>query len=199
MRDFSRNFSIAARVPEPGSRRMKRVVDWRHEHVRVRREGLGARGQLLGRPAHDGDVHLVALQHLHQLLAVAHLQPDFHARVLVLELRQQRWQEVLGGADHADGQLPGLHLLEARGRVLGVLERGQHLARVDQHVLARGGERHLPPRAFEQRQADVPLQLLDLHRDRGRREVQGLGRAREAEVAGHLVEHPQLAEGGVLH
>ena len=81
------------------------------KHVRMGGKGLGPCGQFGGRAAHDGDVHLVALEHLHQLFAVAHHQFDFNAAVLLAELRQQARQKVFGRADHADGQVAHLQAL----------------------------------------------------------------------------------------
>ncbi|MCY1541270.1 hypothetical protein D9M68_769500 [compost metagenome] len=170
-----------------------------HKHMGVGRKRLGARGQLGGRATHDGDVHLVAVQHLHQLLPVAHGEPDFHPLVFALELGQQPRQEVFGGADHADGERAYLQPLQARGGVFGVLQRGEHLAGVDQHVLARRGERHAARGALEQRQAHVAFELFHLHGHGRRREVQDLGRAGKAQVFGDLGENPELAKGGVLH
>ncbi|KAH1281226.1 hypothetical protein KXX11_004312, partial [Aspergillus fumigatus] len=43
------------------------------------------------------------------------------------------------------------------------------------------------------------FELLDLHGDRRRRQVQGLGRPRKAQVPRHLAEDPQLAESRILH
>ena len=72
--------------------------------MRVRGKRLGARGQLFGGPPHDGNVHLVAVQQLDQLLAVAHRQFDFYALVLTPKLRQQARHKVFGSAHHAYGQ-----------------------------------------------------------------------------------------------
>jgi hypothetical protein len=47
---------------------------------------------------------------------------------------------------------------------------------------------------LEQRQADLRLDLLDLHGHGRRGEMQGLGRAREAQLARDLRENPKLPE-----
>ena len=90
--------------------------------------------------------------------------------------------------------------LRKRGHhVLRVLQLGQHAARISQQVLACESEVYLPRLTVEQRQTNLGFQLLDLHRHRGRREVQ-LGRgAREIGVAGHRHEGTQLAQRHVLH
>ena len=177
----------------------QRVVGGGHKHVWVGGKRLGAGGQFLGGAAHHRDVHLVALQHRYQLVAVAHRQTYFNAFVLALELCQQARQKVFGRAHHANGQRAHLQLLQPRSGVFGVFQGGQHFPGVDQHVFTRCGQRHFAPAAFEQGEADVPFQLFDLHRDGRWREVHGFGRTRKTEVACHLSENPELTEGGVFH
>jgi hypothetical protein len=68
-----------------------------------------------------------------------------------------------------------------------------------QHLRAGGREVDLLAQLLEQRQAGVLLQLAHL-RGHGRlRQVQLLGGAREAAVAGHRLEHLQLPQGRVAH
>jgi hypothetical protein len=150
---------------------------------------------LLRRAAHHRQVDLAALHQLHQLAAVAdHPQPHVHARVLFMEARQQMRNEVLGGADQADGEQPVLQSLQPRHGVVGILQRRQQASRMHQEVLASGRQRDIAAGAVEQRQADLGLQLLDLHRHRRRRQVQRLGGAGHAAVMRHLGKDPQLAE-----
>ena len=56
-----------------------------------------------------------------------------------------------------------------------------------------------PADALEERGVRVALEQPDLDRHRRRGEVQLLGRAGEREVARGALEHPQLAQGRVLH
>jgi hypothetical protein len=141
---------------------------------------------------------LAGAQQLQQRLAVAgDAQADVDAGMLVAEAREQAGQEVLRGADHADRQQPGLQLAQARHRVLRVLQRREQALGVDEEVLAGGAQGHGAALPLEQRQPDLALDLLDLHRDRRRRQVQRLRGAREAEVAGDLGEDAQLAKGDV--
>ncbi|MDT4880284.1 hypothetical protein FQZ97_1160240 [compost metagenome] len=63
--------------------------------------------------------------------------------------------------------------------------------------LAGGGEKDLFAQLLEQRLAHGFRQLLDLQRQRGRRQVQRFGGAREAAVARHRVKDAQLVQGGV--
>ena len=206
---------MAARVPEPRSRKMnpycrsdstvgwphaqQRVVRGCHEHMRVRGKGFCACGQFFGWAAHDGNVHLIGMQHVDQLLAVTHRQPNVHPRVLTLKLAEQPGQKVLGGADHANGQRACFHLLQAGGGVFGVFQRGQHFAGVNQHVFACGGQGHFATAPLEQRQAYMALQFLDLHGDGGRGQVHGFSGAGKAQVLGYLGKHTQLTKGGVFH
>jgi hypothetical protein len=110
--------------------------------------------------------------------------------VILPELRQQARHEVLGRADHAHGEQPMFEPLEAAHRVLGVAQGGQQPLGVHDEVLARGGQAHRAPGAVEQLQPHLRLDLLDLHAHRRRREVQRLGRARDAALLGDLQEYP---------
>jgi hypothetical protein len=53
--------------------------------------------------------------------------------------------------------------LEARHRIVGLLQVGEQAPCVDQEVLAGGGQRNLAAVALKQGQADLRLELLDLH------------------------------------
>ena len=178
----------------------QRVPRWRDEHQRVRGEGFRAGVDLLGRTAHHRQVDLAGTHQLDQLAAFAdHAQAHVHARVLLVEARQQLGHEVLGGADQADGQQPVLQPLQPRHGVVGILQRRQQPARMHQEVLAGGRQRQLAALAVEQRQPDLRLQLLDLHRHGRRRQMQRLGGARHAAVLGDLGKDPKLAEADVHH
>ena len=169
----------------------ERVLDAGDQPVRVHRERLGPRGPVLGRPAHDGELNRTLAHERDHFLAIAgDPQAHFDTRVLVPELRQQPRQKVFRGADHGDIQHPGLEAAKPGDHVLGVAHRGQDPLRVGEHVLADHGEGHLAARAIKQRQPDLGLQFLDLHRDRRSRELQLLRRAREAQVPGDRRKDP---------
>ena len=102
----------------------QRVLDRGDKYVRMCGKRLGAGGEFRGRPAHDGNVDFVGLQHLDQLLAVAHHQFDVDALVLLVKLRQQVGQKIFGGTDHADREQADLQLLQPGGGVFGILQRG---------------------------------------------------------------------------
>jgi hypothetical protein len=122
-----------------------------------------------------------------------------HAAVLGAELAHQRRQELLRRADHADHQIAAFELAQGGHHVLRVFQLGEHASRVGQQVLACQREVHLPRFTIEQRQPDLGLELLDLHRDRRRREVQLLGGPGKAQVACYRREHAELAQRHVLH
>ena len=61
----------------------------RNENVRVGREGLRPRGELLRRPAHHGQFDLLVSQQRHKLLPVAaYLEPHVDPRMILAEARQ---------------------------------------------------------------------------------------------------------------
>ena len=79
---------------------------------------------------------------------------------------------------------------------VGVVHRRQ-AERIAGIGLAGGGEKDLLAQLLEQRLPHGFRELLDLQRQRGRREVQFFGRTREAVVARHGQEDAQLVQGGV--
>jgi hypothetical protein len=210
---FPENCSMAARVPEPLSRAMKAngasdaTPGWStdssgwssgadKDHAGVPQRA--PRGwPPPWRAAHDGNVHLARRAACHQLLAVAHGQSDVDAFVIALELRQQVRQEVLGRADHADGQLPCLQALHAGQRRPRRPSTPPASACMHQQVLARGGQRHLAacPRSNSGRPTWPSSSLTCIDTAGGVR-CSAL-RAWQAALTGDLAEHPQLAEGDV--
>ena len=68
-----------------------------------------------------------------------------------------------------------------------------------QHLHPRGREVDFLAELLEQRQAGVVFQLLDLDGHRRLRQVQLFGGPRKAQVAGHGLEHLELAQRRVLH
>ena len=177
----------------------QRMVYGGHKYVWMGCKRFGTGGHFGGRAAHDGDVHLVGIQHFDQLFAVTHHQFDINALMFLVVAGQQMGQKVFGGADHADGEYAHFQLLQAGRSVLGIFQRGQHLARIDQHVFAHRGERHLAPAAVKQGHADVLFELAHLHGHGRWREVEGLRCSGKAQLACNLTKDPQLAESGVLH
>jgi hypothetical protein len=202
--------SATRREPEPSSRSRKvswrsfvqveaagvaqRVVGRADQHVGVAGHRLGVGVDLDRDAAHHGEVDGVVLELLQQALAVADRELNLDAGMRLRELGEQAGHEVFGGADQADRQLAGLGTEQALQVGLGVLDFAEHAQRVVHQQITGIGQRDAAPQAFEQRQADVVLELLELHRDGRRRQVQLLGGAGVAEVAGGDDEDLQLAE-----
>jgi len=141
-----------------------------------------ALGAISRRPAHDRQVDFVVAQMPRQRLAVADREPHLHARVLGAKPRQQARQEVFRGAYHADGHAAALSPPQLRHDIAGLLQRGKHPPRIHQQVLPRHRKPDRFARPLEQRQLHGRLQFLDLHGNRGLRDVQSPGRPGEAQV-----------------
>ena len=173
------------------------MVRRRHQHQRVVGKGLAHQVHLFRRLAHDDQVVLVGRQSLQQRLAVAHEHGDLDARVCCAEAAQQLGHAVLHRGQDGQFQAAALHTLQ-RGEVFAQPLQA-HIdvgAGLGQHV-ACGRQEDFLAQLFEQRLTHGFRQLLDLQRQRGRREVQGLGRAREAVVLRDGVKDAQLVQGGV--
>ncbi len=169
------------------------------DRERVGREGFGARVELAWRPPHHGQIHLVAVQTVDQILAVALGEADIDARMVLEESGQQAGQEILGRSEHADRQAPDLDLAQSRDQVFGVLERGEDAPGMHQQIFPRDGQRNGAAAALEQRKPDQRLELADLHRDRRRGQVQLFGGAHEAQVPCDRGKYLELACGGPEH
>ena len=211
--------SIAARVPEPGSRTMKRLARAARAPARSRRARTGARasatstcgciakgsareGQFLRRPAHDGEVDL-ALAHQRRpprsrlSLTCRRISTP---RMLVAEVRQQARHEVLRGADHRRRRAPRSSGLAKRAITSSASLHGrEHPLRVDQDVLPDHGQRDLAAaRSNSGRPTSASSSLICIETAGGVR-CELLGGAHEAQLPGHRRKDPQLAEGDVLH
>ncbi len=120
-------------------------------------------------------------------------QAQFDERVAGLEVAQARQQPAhREGAHHPDGQhlaaLAGLQAGQRRAHAFeGVAEHGQQ-------GLAFVGERQATRQAAEQPAAQAVLQFAHVLADGGLGEVEFLGRAGEAEVAGRDFEGAQGVE-----
>ena len=146
------------------------------------------------RTAH-AEVHLVAEDHLEDLLGVAGAHADAHVRVRRPERLEQPRQEVRTdrgrGADEELADLPRPQLLDRLApvehlpdRALGVREENP----------AGVGERHTAAAAHEEVDPQVGLERLEPRRERGLREVERLRRAAHAGEPGDLGEGFELGE-----
>jgi hypothetical protein len=175
------------------------MVDAGNDHQRVRGKGhrRGVKGRW--RPAHDRQVHLVAGQQAIHRVAVVDQQADTYVGVRLAKLRQQPGREIFGRTDNGDGDASALQPFQRQQCLIGVFQRLQDLARVFEQDFACFGKKDAFADAFEeQRPADL-LQLLDLQRDGGVRQMQALGSAGKRKMAGGDREDLQLADCGVSH
>ncbi|OIQ73443.1 hypothetical protein GALL_449210 [mine drainage metagenome] len=99
----------------------------------------------------------------------------------------------------AKARPPRLDAAKPRQRVVGVLQRGQHLAHIHQQILAGDRQADRLALALEKRQADLRFEFADLHRHRGRRQVHFARRLAEVQMACRGIENPELAQSDILH
>ena len=175
------------------------MVRRRHDDVGMRRERFVERVHFQRRAHHHGDVGQVVGQLTQKLFAVVHGQVQFHAGIAAREFNQQAREKVVAGADHGDVQFAAGNAFELRQRFLGFLELLDDGAAVVQQFGAARREEDFLAELLKQGQSDVAFQRLDLDRYRRLGQMQFLGRARVAQMAGDGLENLQLAQGGVLH
>src|SRR5262249_30305687 len=70
----------------------------------------------------------------------------------------------------------------------------QHLTAVDQQILAGAGKAQVAPGAFEQRDAQLGLQIVDLTRERRLRNAHAGGGTRDVFGLGHGHEISQVSQ-----
>jgi len=175
----------------------QRVAGRCHQHQRVVGKVLAHHVHVLGRLAHDVEVVLVGGQALQQVFAVADLHGHLDARVRHAEAAQQLGHGVFHGGEDGYAQAAALHPVQ-RVQVLrqALQPLGHVLAGLGQRLTGGGGV-DLFAQLFEQGLAHRFGQLLDLQRQRGRRQVQRLGRTGKAAMLGHRPEDAQLVQGDV--
>ncbi len=152
------------------------------DDVGMRRERLGREFALRRRMAHHGEVELVRGEPPQQLLAVADAEMHADAGMVLAKRGDDPREEVIARVDHGHVEEAALPRLEARDRLLRAADVAQDLAGARQHFLARLGEPEAAAHPLEELGVRMPLELAHLDRDRGWREVQLLGRARERQV-----------------
>jgi hypothetical protein len=163
------------------------------------RERLGDEFVPRRRMAHHRKIDSMVGEAFEELVAIAHGEAHADARMQVAESSEQPRKEIVARVDHRDVEDSALHGREARDRLLGAADVGEDVACACEDLLARLGEPQPAPGALEELGIRVALELADLDRDRGRREVQLLGRARERQVPRRAFENAKLPEGRVLH
>ena len=129
--------------------------------------------------------------HLARLLAHDELDPGM-ARV---ERGEQRGEvERPGRAHRADDDAAGPHAGELGQLGRRRVDLGERAAGARDEQLAGRGERDVPRRAVDERDADLVLEPLDLLRERGLSDAQPRRRAREVALVGERHEVAQLAQ-----
>jgi len=186
--------------------RLRRERGWRHRPSSAPRAARGRdRDELVGvdgrdrqlpgahGQAHDADVQLVLDHGAADLGRVAGHHHQLDIRIAGAEAPQRGRQQI-----DADGRAgPEAHAARHHAAQLAdPLDRQLELAEgaggVGEEQIARlGGERALAD-ALEHGEAELALELPDLHAHRGLRQVEGLGGAGEAAVAGHRLERAQV-------
>ena len=169
----------------------------RDQHERVVRKVFTHHVHVLWGLAHDVEVVLVAGQALQQVFPVAHHHGHVDTGVRRTKATEQFGHGVFDGGQDGQLQTATLHALQ-RGQVFAqqVHALRDVLAGLGQGLAGRRQEDFFA-QLFEQRLAHGVGELLDLQRQRGRRQVQGLGGAGKAVVLGHGLKDAQLVQGGV--
>ena len=148
--------------------------------------------------AHEqAEVQAARVQALDHVLGVAAEQLEADARIVTPHLLDGPCHQVDGrGLAAADAHL-ARHCVAGHAELrLGATHQVHDLLRALAQAQPCVGQLHAPPAAArEQRGAQLPLQLLDLTRQRGLREVQRARRVRDGALAGdheEVLQHPEL-------
>ncbi|OMP13239.1 hypothetical protein COLO4_02026 [Corchorus olitorius] len=122
--------------------------------------------------------------------AVVHQQVDLEMRVQPHELRNGR-RHLRMAEGHAAGHAQQAAQLAVAGAhlALHLIGQGQHLLAVAQALRTGIGKRDTARGAVQQARAQPLLQRLHMARGHGARQVQPLGRRREAAAFGHRGKH----------
>ena len=139
-----------------------------------------------GAAGHQRRVDAVALERLDDLGGLHLRDLQLHLGITLHEGRDEAVEQVGGdGGDDAQTQTARRLALELGHRLADVVVGPERLARPVEHHLARLGGDHGLLRAVEQHHAQLLLQGLDLHAQRGLRHETVFGRLREAAAVGH--------------
>ncbi|EPZ17345.1 hypothetical protein M622_00845 [Thauera terpenica 58Eu] len=162
----------------------QRMVGGGDHHQRVGEKGRGDHRRRQRWAAHDVEVVEVVCQPAQHGVAVQYHQRHFHRRTFAPELAQQAGDEGLRGADHGQAQAPADVAAQLGKRLVEQLELLLQPRCACHHDLARRCQMQAAADALEQWQADLFGELAQLGRQRGLGEVQALGGARDAALAG---------------
>ena len=147
------------------------------------------------RPAHDGEIEIIAAQRRSDFLPVADRERDIDIRICLRKSGDHERHEVFCGADRADRHA-------SRGVARDHVERS--LARLDrsfdplgkrQHFATGIGQQHAVAGALDQGQSGERLQVAKLQGDRGLGEMELFGGGGHRPVLLHHRQRPQLTDG----
>lgn len=118
------------------------------------------------------------------------------AQGAALEREHQLGQQVgADGVDHAQRQRPGQRVLAALGDFLDGRRLLQHALGLAHDLLAQRSHRDLAGAAFKELHIQLFFQLLDGHRERGLRDIAGIGRVAKVLFARHGHDVLEFGEG----
>ena len=143
----------------------------------------------------ESEVEHVDAQHLRERVAVVLANGQLDLRMQLMEARDHqrdidRPHRVHRPERHVAGLDPA-HAIELLARRF---ELGQHTTGPRDQQVAGVGDRDPPRGAFDERQAELLLELLDLLRERGLGDVLPLRRTGEALFVGKRDQVPELAQ-----
>jgi hypothetical protein len=177
----------------------QRVI-WRSDHHEgVVHEGLGGNVKIFWRLTHDCKIGQIIRQLLQYRFAIRNVKAYGNAAVSLAEFCQQMGGKVVGRTDHRYIKLSPLQALQFVERKLHVSQLLGDGPAVVIKFVSGIGEVDFLAHLFKQRQADIILQLLDLHGNSRLSQMELLCGAREAQVAGNRFEYFQLPQRDVQH
>ncbi len=143
----------------------------------------------------EGEVELVEPEHLGELFARLLADGQLDARMALVEDRQhERHVDRAHRVQRADRHPAGLDAAEALELGVGGLELGQDPPGASDEQLAGLGDRHLPSRPLDEREAGLLLEAADLLGERGLGNVLALGGAGEVALVSERNQVPQLPQ-----
>ena len=197
----ARKRSVAARVPEPASRRSQvapsRSVDGLpSDDDQLVVEERRAVELVARRPPADAEVGTVRGQALEHRRTVPDLEQDLGAGMFAPVRLDQRGQQVLAGGVHGDHADAGLaHAVGLDRRLPSLVEQAEHLRRVRLEGGAGFGQAHPPTLALDELDAELARERAERRGHRGLAHVQLLGCGLDASRARDCKERPKLRDG----
>ena len=171
------------------------MVGGEHGHPPVVEQRVAREVVVLERPPHHRQVGVAGAHAARRVGEVEVAYGHRHVRAVGGERAQDARRDVeRGGGEQPDGQLAGLPGRRPARRAQRVVHAGQQRRRGLEQRPPRGREVDAACGALQQPRPDAQLELADLRAQRGLREVEPLGRAREVELLGDRDERAQVPE-----